>query len=71
MLTPEEQSLICGLWVQHRRLAIVAAEVGLSERTIGRRLRAANVEMPGRGRPKGVKDSPCCDRQIDKQRRQA
>ena len=62
-MTPDDRALLCGLWVQHRRLLDVAERVGLSERTVGRRLRDAGVEMPGRGRPKGVKDSPWCDRQ--------
>jgi hypothetical protein len=68
-LTPDEEALLRGLWVQHRRLLDVAEEIGLSERQAGRRLRAAGVEMPGSGRPKGVKDSPWCDRQQAKRTR--
>lgn len=65
-LTADEEALLRGLWVKHRRLIDVATEIGLSERQAGRKLRAAGVAMPGRGRPKGVKDSPWCDRQRGK-----
>ncbi len=68
-LTADEQALLRGLWVRHRRLMDVAEQIGLSERQTGRKLRMAGVQMPGRGRPKGVKDSPWCDRQINKKPR--
>lgn len=64
--TPEEEALLRGLWVNGKRLADVADDLGLSERHTARKAHAAGVPSPGRGRPKGAKDSPNCDRQRDK-----
>jgi hypothetical protein len=68
-LSEDDRKLLLGLWVKHKRLIDVADAVDLSERQTARRLKAAGVELPGRGRPKGAKDSPWCDRQQNKRTR--